>query len=85
MNTERMAELSDIYGVQDFGQTISTVKIDIVCSDPRTEVPAFASRWDLNSQIVMMKGPGGGWPLVRFTGDTNQIFQMLDHYDNGGV
>lgn len=35
--------------------------------------------------VLIEAGPGGGWPVVRFTGPRNQLEELLNRYDGVGV
>jgi hypothetical protein len=35
---------------------------------------------DVSPSIVSMEGPGGGWPVIRFTGEPAAVQAVEDHY-----
>lgn len=43
-------------------------------SDPSGEV--YAVEHDLCSRVVQKHGPGGGWPVIEFSGTKKKIFAL---------
>ena len=48
-----------------------------------TMIKAFASLHGCKAVIVKEYGPGGGWPLVKFTGCAGAIKSLLADYASG--
>jgi hypothetical protein len=76
---ERIEELKKIYSVVTLSNNRSSVDIDFVQDSESTQ--AFAARYGLHAATVDPHGPGGGHPVIRFTGPTDKVLEMLDDYD----
>lgn len=60
----------------------TTIELDIVNESEALDVilPRMTEGYDgITYSVVTLDGPGGGWPLVRFTGPRNSIQAMLDN------
>ncbi len=44
---------------------------------------AVDSKYVVTSEIVTLRGPGGGWPVVRFSGAVDAVSTLVNDYDDG--
>lgn len=85
LSDKRIAELREIYSVSEYHSGHSIVEIDlveIVGEDPWKTAEDYGKTFNLSVSEVTPNGPGGGNPLVRFVGTTDNIYRMLDDYDD---
>lgn len=51
---------------------------------PLNVLMAMTKGTTISYRIVQLRGPGGGWPVIEFTGKDRELRKMLvDHYDAG--
>jgi hypothetical protein len=48
-------------------------------TDPDASI--FAAKHDVTATVINPHGPSGGWPIVRFTGDYDDLIKVLRAYD----
>lgn len=75
-------EINDILEVSP-PRAVADGKFEIVL-DVVTEnesIEAFATRFKLDSVVIDPSGPGGGWPVVQFTGEAENLARMLAEYN----
>ncbi len=48
--------------------------------DPEAEARELAANFGLTMSVVTEKGPGGGWPVYRFSGPCDVIVAFLFNY-----
>lgn len=54
-----------------------------VASDGADETPEeFGALFGLDVKVLEQNGPGGGWPVVQFTGSAIEIAALMVHYSN---
>jgi hypothetical protein len=41
-----------------------------------------ATRFNLTGEVIQESGPGGGWPVVRFTGELTDVQRFEEWYDS---
>lgn len=67
---------------------MASIELD-VCSDgeatPEDAARLLGHQHGLVVHVVVEDGPGGGWPVCRFTGERKDIAEMLMVYCDGDV
>lgn len=58
-----------------------TIELDIVNESEDLDVilPRMTEGFSISYEVVTLEGPGGGWPVVRFCGSTEELTRMLEN------
>ena len=56
-----------------------SLELDMVIDE--TDFPIISNAWEMyygvKSEVVTWSGPGGGCPIVRFTGEESDVWEMV--------
>jgi hypothetical protein len=63
---------------------VKTIQLDVAEQDLLEALLEMTEGTTISYRVVKLHGPGGGWPVVAFTGKDRELRRMLvDHYGAG--
>jgi hypothetical protein len=63
---------------------VKTIELDVAEQDLLEALLEMTEGTTISYRVVKLHGPGGGWPVVAFTGKDRELRRMLvDHYGAG--
>ena len=64
---------------------MASIELDWADEDANPDLEASGRRsaatFNLTMEVVVEEGPGGGWPVYRFTGRREDIVALLGNYE----
>lgn len=70
------------YKLEKLADKVWAVDLDVAVTD-KAEIDSFAAEFNTKAEVLTMHGPGGGWPLVRFTGTWIDVIRLRRTYEEG--
>lgn len=78
--------MTEAYGeLRNDMDDLITIELDVAYDKDISEVGEFAQEHGVEYKIIEEHGPGGGWPVVQFTGNKENMKNLVLAYADGDI